>query len=119
MKHLTYIAFCTIIVIFGCTNNSNQSIGVLPESTFVAYFADSLILQEYKKIAGIDSAEWKNKIDSLREHYQCKVELIEATHQYYRKNLSLWDSLLTMVSHRLELQQQNELLKNQNIDKKN
>ncbi|MBI5020742.1 MAG: hypothetical protein HZB59_04845 [Ignavibacteriales bacterium] len=118
MKYSKYIVFCFLIIVYGCSKNSNPSTGILPESTFVAYFADSLVLGEYQKISGFDSTEWKHKIDSLREHYQCKIELLEATHQHYRKNLTLWDSLFTMVNCRLELHQQKELQKNQNINKK-
>ncbi|MBA4313560.1 MAG: hypothetical protein C0417_13125 [Chlorobiaceae bacterium] len=111
MKYFTYIAFCTIIVIFGCTNNSNPSIGVLPESTFVAYFADSLILQETRRIVGMDSAVWNNKVDSVRSFHKCSIEEIESSHVFFRGNISRWDSLFSKVITRLEALQHSYIIK--------
>jgi hypothetical protein len=117
MKNLINIVCFCAFFISGCAIRSNHPPDVLPESTFVAYFADSLILNEDRKFSGMDNSEWKKGVDSLRLLYNCSLKDIEASHIYFKSDLSKWESFYKNVTQRLEHLQQSQLIQNVSTEK--
>lgn len=105
-----------LLIFLGCENRWNKPNEILPESTFVAYFADSLILNESRKLSGMNDSVWKNDLDSLRKFHNCTPKSIEASFNFYKKDLQSWESFYKNVTLRLEHLQQIKLIQESKID---
>jgi len=104
------LLYCSIIVILinSCARE-NQRTSVLPDSTFVKFFADSLIASEETRIGRLDSSHLRHKVDSLYTEYHFTREQTAITLRYHQDNIERWRDFYSKVVKRMELLQQEEL----------
>jgi hypothetical protein len=106
------LLYCSIIVflVTSCTKENRQT-NVLPDSIFVKFYADSLVVSEDVKVGKMDSNHLKQKMDSLYKEYNLTSEQTATTLRYHQDNIERWRDFYAKVVKRLELLQQNELHK--------
>lgn len=104
-----YPAFLSLLLLTCCSGSPERKDVTLPDSSFVYYLADSLILDERRKIDGIDSSHWALMVDSLRIHHRCDLPGLRLSHSYYSSEITLTDSLISMLIRRIEFIQQESL----------
>lgn len=97
------------ILLFICSCSKNKAVTeVIPESTFVKFYADSLILSEEVKMTHADSTMFIHGLDSLYQKYNLNIEQIDRSYRYYKEDLIRWRDFYSKVIKRLEhLQQEN------------
>lgn len=103
------------ILLFLCSCSKNKAVTeVIPESTFVKFYVDSLILSEEVKISPTDSTMFSQGLDSLYKKYNLNIEQIEKSYRFYQEDLLRWRDFYSKAIVRLEyLQQENLSQKNE------
>jgi len=106
------LLYYSIIVLLAtsCTKENRQT-SVLPDSVFVKFYADSLIVSEEVKVGKMDSNRLKQKVDSLYKEYHLTSEQTATTLRYHQDKIERWRDFYSKIVKRLELLQQNELRK--------
>ena len=112
MKHVLLVILCSSVVVIGCTND-RSNVAAIPETTFVNYYTDWLILQEEAKISRFDSPTIQHKRDSLCQRYGVTQRQIDQTLHEHQQDLTAWRQFYDKVVKRLEQLQRLETTKPQ------
>ena len=98
------LVFSLLAAVFNsCTDDNRKSTSkILPESTFVFYFADSIVITEENKLIQSEPNQKKKMIDSLIHKYGINQSQLAATHRYYMEDLKRWHNFYLKVIERLE-----------------
>jgi len=99
--------FIPILLLCSCSSEKSSE-KVLPDSTFVKFFADSLIISDEIKIGRMDSSQLRIKIDSLYNKYRFTRDETAITLGYHQENIERWKTFYEKVIKQMELIQQIE-----------
>ena len=94
------------VALLSCNQRTSPSGTVLPDSVFVRYYADRMILEEDNRIQKHDSLLSLRRLDSLNSRYTITGAQADAQLNSYKTDLGTWKQFFERVSRRIESLQQ-------------
>jgi len=75
---------------------------VIPEDTFVRFYADKLIMKEENVLLHSDSSTVQRRMDSLYQAYHTTPAQVQATVSDYKTDVMKWRDFYQKVDRRLD-----------------
>jgi hypothetical protein len=116
MKTHAFGVIAVLIFLSSCVRHESGNSEVVPESTFVSYYADRLVFQEEFRLVHPDSALVHQKQDSLCRHYGVTPEKIARTTRKYQQDLAVWRQFYDKVVKRLAQLQKKETTRTKEVN---
>ena len=111
MKFSLFVCLFLSLQLISCKEQSKER--TIPEDVLVDVYANTLILQEKRKMSGKDSLWLSGQIDSLYRSRHVERSEADSTIQDYQQELIRWKAFYEKVVIKLEAINQEEIAKPQ------